>query len=223
MTKIVAIVPMRHNSERVPGKNYRLLEGKPLYHHVIETLLSVPEIDQVVIDTDSPIIIEDAARSFPGITVLLRPDDLRSGDTSMNDVLASTISQVDADLYLQTHSTNPFLSAATVSAALHEFVDCDASVDSIFSVSRIQARLWNADMTPLNHNPSVLQRTQDLVPVFLENSSFYIFKPETLKEHNNRIGPKARMFEVPALEAIDIDEEHDFMLAIAVASVGSIK
>lgn len=223
MTKIVAIVPMRHNSERVPGKNYRDLEGKPLYHYIIETLLAVPEIDSIVIDTDSSIIIEDAKSVFPEVNVLLRPESLRSGDTSMNDVLLNTVGQIQADLYLQTHSTNPFLSSNTVSSAIQEFIDHASVVDSIFSVSRIQARLWNADMTPLNHDPAVLKRTQDLEPVFLENSSFYIFKPETLNAHGNRVGPKARMFEIPALEAIDIDEEHDFALAIAMAAMGSTK
>lgn len=221
MTKIVAIVPMRHNSERVPGKNYRLLDGKPLYHYIIEALLAVSEIESVVIDTDSPIIVEDAQRFFPGVTVLLRPEHLRSGETSMNDVLLNTIGQVEGDIYLQTHSTNPFLSPRTVSSALQEFVDHDSALDSIFSVSRIQARLWSAGMIPLNHDPAVLKRTQDLEPVFLENSSFYIFRPQTLRHYGNRIGPKARMFEIPALEAIDIDEEHDFALAIAMAAMGS--
>lgn len=120
MSSVAAIVPMRHNSERVPGKNYRPLGGKPLYHHVIETLLSVPEIGQVVIDTDSDVILEDASTCFPNVTLLMRPEHLRAGEIPMNDVLLNTLTQLKADVVLQTHSTNPFLSSAVLSRALQD-------------------------------------------------------------------------------------------------------
>src|SRR5262249_31755570 len=113
-----ALVPMRHHSERVLGKNFRVLGDRPLYQHIVGTLLEVPEIDEVVIDTDSETIIEQAASAFPQVRVLLRPEHLRAGEIPMNDVLLNTIRQLDADVFLQTHSTNPFLSAATISAAL---------------------------------------------------------------------------------------------------------
>jgi CMP-N-acetylneuraminic acid synthetase len=217
MTRTVAIVPMRHNSERVPGKNYRHLAGVPLYHHVIRTLTDVPEIDVVVIDTDSDFIISDCAKHFPDVVVLLRPEHLRDGDIAMNDVLLNTLAQVNADVALQTHSTNPFLKPATVSAALREFAKPDRNFDSVFSVTRLQARLWDASTHPVNHDPSVLMRTQDLPPLFIENSCFFIFTPELLVERHNRIGERPRMFEMSPLEAIDIDIEEDFALAAAIA------
>src|SRR6476660_5130399 len=129
MTRTVAIVPMRHNSERVAGKNYRPLAGSPLYHHVVRMLSSVPEIDLVVIDTDSYFIIDDCAENFPDVKVLLRPEHLRDGGIAMNDVLLNTLDQVDADVVLQTHSTNPFLKADTVSAALRLFNSPDHAFD----------------------------------------------------------------------------------------------
>ena len=143
MTRTVAIVPMRHNSERVPGKNYRPLAGIPLYHHVIRTLSAVPEIDLIVIDTDSEFIIADCAEHFPEVQVLLRPEHLRDGAIAMNDVLLNTLDQVDADIALQTHSTNPFLKTETVSAALKLFTEPGHDFDSVFSVTRLQARLWD--------------------------------------------------------------------------------
>lgn len=219
MTHVVGVVPMRHNSERVQGKNYRDLGGRPLYHHIIDTLLQVSEIDEVVIDTDSPFILEDAAREFPNVTLLLRPDHLRSGETPMNDVLLHIAGQVKADVILQTHSTNPFLSAQTLSAALAIFSETESGLDSVFGVTRLQARLWSAEGAAINHDPAVLLRTQDLKPVFLENSCFYIFEPTTLSTHGNRIGPNSRMMEVPPLEAIDIDEEEDFTLAMALVKI----
>ena len=222
MTRTLAIVPMRHNSERVPGKNYRPLAGIPLYHHVIRTLSAVPEIDSIVIDTDSDFIIDDCAAHFPHVRVLLRPENLRDGSIAMNDVLLNTLDQVDADVVLQTHSTNPFLKADTVSAALTLFNEPGSEFDSVFSVTHLQARLWDADTQPVNHDPSVLLRTQDLAPLFIENSCFFIFTPELLRERGNRIGATPFMFEMAPLEAVDIDVEEDFALAVAIAESGGI-
>lgn len=196
MTRTVGIVPMRHNSERVPGKNYRPLAGIPLYHHVIRTLTEVVEIDTVVIDTDSDFIIEDCAKHFPDVEVLLRPEHLRDGSIAMNDVLLNTLAQVNADVALQTHSTNPFLKPETVSSALRLFARPDREFDSIFSVTRLQARLWDSSTRPVNHDPSVLSRTQDLPPLFIENSCFFIFTPELLRQRHNRIGERPMMMEM---------------------------
>lgn len=217
MTRTVAVVPMRHNSERVPGKNYRPLAGIPLYHHVVRTLAAVPEIDLIVIDTDSDFIIEDCAVSFPDVRVLLRPEHLRDGGIAMNDVLLNTLDQVDADIALQTHSTNPFLKPETVSSALQLFQRQDREFDSVFSVTRLQARLWDEQVQPVNHDPSVLLRTQDLAPLFVENSCFFIFTPQLLRERGNRIGVRPYMVEMAPLEAVDIDTEEEFSLAEAIA------
>ena len=220
MTGTLAIVPMRHNSERVPGKNYRPLGGIPLYHHVVRTLSAVPEIDSVVIDTDSDVIIADCATHFPHVQVLLRPEHLRDGTIAMNDVLLNTLEQIDADIVLQTHSTNPFLKAATISDALRLFTAPASEFDSVFSVTRLQARLWDADVHPVNHDPAVLLRTQDLAPLFIENSCFFIFTPELLRQRGNRIGSRPLMVEMAPLEAVDIDTEEDFALAAAIAESG---
>jgi CMP-N-acetylneuraminic acid synthetase len=217
MTHTVAIVPMRHNSERVPGKNYRPLAGIPLYHHVVRTLNSVPEIDLIVIDTDSDFIIDDCAENFVHVQVLRRPEHLSDGGIAMNDVLLNTLDQVDADVLVQTHSTNPFLKAETVSAALQLFTAPGCEYDSVFSVTRLQARLWDAETRPVNHDPSVLKRTQDLPPLFIENSCFFVFTPQLLRERGNRIGARPLMFEMAPLEAVDIDTEEDFALAAAIA------
>jgi CMP-N-acetylneuraminic acid synthetase len=212
--RIVALVPMRHESERVPGKNYRPMAGQPLYRHIVRSLLATPEIARVVIDTDSAVIKRDAAAEFPDVTVLDRPEDLRDGNIPMNDVLLNDIRQVDADLYLQTHSTNPLLKPLTIQRALRQFLD-QPEHDSMFSVTRIQARLWSADGKPMNHDPAVLLRTQDLAPVYLENSCLYLFTGEMLRERGTRIGANPLLFEIDRDEASDIDEEQDFRMVEA--------
>lgn len=211
--RIVALVPMRHNSERVPGKNYRSFGGRELYHHIIETLLDCELIDEVVINTDSPIIMEDASERFPQVRLIERPEHLRDGNIPMNDVLLYDVTQVEADFYLQTHSTNPLLSTETTTRAINLFLDNRHSYDSLFSVTRIQTRLWDAQAKAINHDPAILLRTQDLPPIYEENSCLYIFTRDTLEIRHNRIGKRPLMFEIDAEEAWDIDNETDFRIA----------
>ncbi|HUF38328.1 MAG TPA: acylneuraminate cytidylyltransferase family protein [Anaerolineales bacterium] len=212
MKHITAIVPMRHTSERVPGKNYRPMAGKPLYHYILETLMAVPEIARIVVDTDSPAILEELPGRFPDVLALERPEHLRAGEIPMNAVLLNTTAQIEADWYLQTHATNPLLKPGTISAAIRALLDSPEH-DSLFSVTRLQTRLWREHGEPLNHDPAVLLRTQDLPPVFEENSCLYIFRRETLVRRGNRLGERPLMFETPREEAVDIDEEMDFKLA----------
>lgn len=212
-----AIVPMRHVSERVQRKNYRLFNGLPLYHHIVRTLLDCPEIGKVMIDTDSERILEDAEKHFPSVVRHVRPEHLRDGMISMNDVLLNSVEQVEADFYLQTHSTNPLLRAKSISAAIVEFSQGLPEHDSLFSVTRLQTRLWDHQQQPANHDPSVLLRTQDLEPLFEENSCIYLFSKASLKQNGNRIGQRPILFELNRLEALDIDTEMDFELAEAVA------
>ncbi|SEO26664.1 CMP-N-acetylneuraminic acid synthetase [Mucilaginibacter gossypiicola] len=211
--KLAAIVPMRHSSERVPGKNYRDFAGKPLFHHVIQTLLDCPLIDKVVIDTDSPIVIEQAQASFPDVLVLERPEHLRDGAIPMNDVLLNSINQVPSEFYLQTHSTNPLLTVETLTAGIKRFFDIQPMYDSLFSVTRKHVRFWDSLARPINHNQNILLRTQDLPPIFEENSCFYVFTKEILERKHNRIGDRPFLYEMPEIEAQDIDVEFNFIVA----------
>jgi len=212
-TKIVALVPMRHQSERVPRKNYRPFAGKPLYHYIITSLLKCQKISKVVIDTDSEFIINDAANVFPQVEIIERPPDLRDGNVPMNDILLNDVKQVQADFYLQTHSTNPLLSTESISDSIDRFLTRYPQYDSLFSVTKIQTRLWDELTRPINHNPAILLRTQDMPPVFEENSNMYLFTKKTLEARNNRIGERPMMYELSPEESWDIDEESDFRIA----------
>jgi CMP-N-acetylneuraminic acid synthetase len=212
MKSIVALLPMRHDSQRVPGKNYRPMAGRPLYHYIVETLLACREIAEVVVDTDSPDILRGLAESFPQVRILERPLHLRGGEVPMNEVLLHDTGQVEADFYLQTHSTNPLLRTETISRAIQTLMKLHPTYDSLFSVTRWQSRLWDGLGRPINHNPAVLLRTQDLPPVYEENSCIYIFTRKNLVSRRNRIGERPFLFEIEAAEAWDIDEEIDFQI-----------
>lgn len=211
--RLAAIIPMRHESVRVPEKNYRPFGGRPLYHHIVGSLLQCSPITEIVIDTDSPRIRDETAEAFPQVRLLERPEHLRADTTPMNDVLLNTIRNVDADFYLQTHSTNPLLRPDTISRAVRTFLDNFPVYDSLFSVTRWQTRFWDSLARAVNHNPAILLRTQDLPPIYEENSCLYIFTRAQLEKKHNRIGDRPFLFEIDRLEAMDIDEEVDFRIA----------
>ena len=213
--KIVALVPMRHHSVRVPGKNYRPLAGKPLFHHILTTLLATAEISTVAVDTDSEEITDGIQKHFPTVQVLHRPDHLTADTVPMNEILMHDTGLLPADFYLQTHSTNPLLRPETISAAINALLGTYPAYDSLFSVTRLHKRLWDGLARPINHNPAILLRTQDLPPIYEENSCLYIFNRATLLARRNRIGERPLMFEIDPGEAWDIDEEHDFIVANA--------
>ena len=212
MKKIVALIPMRHHSQRVKGKNYRNLVGKPLYQHILSTLVVCQEIKKIVVDTDSQVVMDGIKEDFPQVKILIRPEHLRAEETPMNEVLLHDTQQVEADFYLQTHSTSPLLTAKTISTAIQTMEGNYPAYDSLFSVTRRQARYWDELGRAINHNPAILLQTQDLPPVYEENSCLYIFTRETLELQRNRIGLRPFMFEIDAAEAWDIDEEIDFMI-----------
>jgi CMP-N-acetylneuraminic acid synthetase len=120
---------------------------------------------------------------------------------------------VEADYYLQTHSTNPLLRTETITAAIELFIEKRGSYDSLFSVTRLRKRLWDERGRAVNHDPGVLLRTQDLQPLYEENSCIYIFDRNGLEAGGSRIGRRPFMFEIDGVEAWDIDDESDFRIA----------
>lgn len=218
--KIVALLPMKGNSERVPNKNLKMFSGKPLYHRVMENLLSSHYINYVVVNTDSEAIKIDISKNFDErVIVIDRPVEIRGDFVSMNKVIECDINNVDADIYLQTHSTNPLLKTKSLNKAIERMVllQKEGLFDSVFSVTKLQTRLYEIDGKPFNHDPKELLRTQDLEPLYEENSNFYIFTKESFfNSGEKRIGLKPFMFEIDKIEAVDIDEPQDFIIAEAI-------
>lgn len=209
---IIALLPMRHHSQRVPGKNYRPLAGRPLFHYILDNLLACPLINKVVVDTDSPPVMEGLLKSYPQVVLLERPAHLRADDIPMNEILLYDSEQVAGDLYLQTHSTNPLLRSETISRAIQTLLERYPAYDSLFGVTRFQNRLWDGLGRAVNHNPAILLQTQDLPPVYAENSCLYLFTRQTLEARRNRLGERPYLFEIDRAEAWDIDEELDFLI-----------
>jgi len=220
---IIALLPMKGNSERVPDKNLKSFCGKPLYHRVIEVLLGSKYINKVIVNTDSERIKEDIGSNFKeNVIIHDRPEEIRGDYVSMNKIIAYDVSNSDGDYYFQTHSTNPLLKIESVDNAIEKMLTLskEGVYDSIFSVTKIQTRLYDQKGHAVNHNPEELIRTQDLPPLYEENSNFFIFTKRSFAESDNkRIGNKPHMFEIDKLEAVDIDGPLDFIIAEAIYKV----
>lgn len=214
MKKVVALIPIKQHSERVKGKNFRMICGKPLYQWILESLLESEAIERILIDTDSEEFISELNRLYPSVQTILRPVEIRGGMVPMNDVIAHDMSQCDdCDHFLQTHTTNPLLRPATIDKAIKTYFEGLEEYDSLFTVNRIQARTYWKNGQPINHEYGVMQRTQDMEPVMEENSNLFIFSRESFAIAKGRVGKAPFLMEIPKTESIEIDEEEDFSIA----------
>jgi CMP-N-acetylneuraminic acid synthetase len=211
---------MKAHSARVSGKNFRSFAGKPLFRWILDTLLSVDEIDQVVINTDArEILAEHGLADSDRVLIRDRKPDICGDLVSMNLVLADDVANVPADVYLMTHTTNPLLSASTIRGAVNAFNEARQAgkADSLFTVNKFQTRFYRADTSPVNHDPKNLIRTQDLEPWFEENSNLYLFTKKSFAQTGARIGEKPMLFETPRSESADIDDQEGWGLAETLA------
>jgi len=209
--KTIAVVPMKLNNERLPNKNTKPFDnGKPLCYYILETLLMVNGIDDIYVYCSNPRIQEFIPK---GVKFLKRSETLDTSSTSMNEVLKCFSKDVDADIYLMTHATSPFVLSSSIENALLKVKT--GEYDSALAVQKVQEFLWK-DGKPFNYDFASIPRTQDLPKLYAETSGFYIYKKEIIQNHNRRIGFKPYLQEVSKIEATDIDEKEDFMIANAI-------
>lgn len=210
--KVVAFVPIRLNSQRVEGKNLRLLGGEPLLCHILRTLLAVETIDEVYVFCS-----DEAVRPYlpDGVRFLRRSPQLDRNETLGREIYDAFTAAIDADIYILAHATSPFIRPVTVAAALHKVTD--EGYDSAFSAERLQTFAWY-EGRPLNYALDAIPRTQDIEPVFVETSAFFIFRREIWRDLHQRIGRRPYTTVVDRLEGIDIDYPEDFALAEVIAA-----
>lgn len=217
--KIVALLPMKANSTRVPNKNFKNFAGKPLFRWMLDTLLSISEIDLIIINTDAKhIILKCGLPSDKRIIIRERRTDLCGDSISMNRIIEDDIKFVAADIYLMTHTTNPLLSRASIMTAIKQFSSAlRIHADSLFTVDKIQARFYKSNAVPINHDPEKLLPTQELEPWYKENSNLYLFTTDSFSQTKARIGINPVMFESSLLDSVDIDTQDDWDFAEIIA------
>ena len=209
---VTAIIAMKGHSSRVPRKNLREVAGRPLYHWVMRSLLAAERIHEVVVETDSDEIEAEVRANFD-VRVLRRPERLYGDDVVMNELLEFHLSELEGEHFIQSHSTNPLIEPETFDAGIAAYFAERPEHDSIFSVSKLQTRLFWKDGSPVNHDPDILLPTQDLPPLYEENSCFYVFSRDSFARTGKRIGERPKMFATAPLESVDIDEMHQLVYA----------
>jgi CMP-N-acetylneuraminic acid synthetase len=217
--QLVALLPIKAHSERVPGKNFRNFAGRPLFLWILDTLLSLDSIEQVIINTDAEELLR--SNGLPAddkIIIRERPPELCGDEVSMNEIIKDDIADIASATYLMTHATNPLLKAETIQNAWSTFQKERAEgFDSLFSANRVQTRFYSEDARPINHDPDKLVRTQELEPWYEENSNLYLFTRASFAATQARIGNKPILFPTPQMESADIDDETGWHLAEIIA------
>ena len=212
--KKVAFVPIRLNSQRVVGKNLRMLGEQPLMCHLLSTLVEVGNIDEVYVYCSNPAIKEYLPA---GVKFLQRDESLDSNTTLGEQIYDAFTREVDADIYILAHATSPFIRTSTIEDAVAR-VESD-EYDSAFSAERVQTFAWY-EGRPLNYSLEKIPRTQDLEAVYVETSAFFIFRKEVWQQKQRRIGERAYKAVTDRIESMDIDNPDDFLLAEAIVAAG---
>ncbi|MDE6568450.1 MAG: acylneuraminate cytidylyltransferase family protein [Lachnospiraceae bacterium] len=214
--KVVAFVPIKLNSQRLPNKNILPIGGHPLCWHIVNTLLQVMDIDEVYVYCSDDAVIQ----YLPEGANFKQRDKRLDGDLIKGfEIYESFVNEVDADIYVLAHTTSPFIKAESIGKALSYVIDGDN--DSAFSAERIQTFAWYQG-EPINYDLNDVPRTQDMEPIWIETSAFFIFRKEMFTEHHRRIGFHPYIQEVSGLEAIDIDERKDYELALKLFEMENI-
>lgn len=210
--KKVAFVPIRLNSQRVEGKNLRLLGGRPLMTYLLGSLVAAKNIDKVYVYCSNPAICEYLPE---GVEFLQRDERLDSNTTLGEEIYDAFTAQVEADVYILAHATSPFIRTATIEDAVARVES--GEYDSAFSAERVQTFAW-WEGKPLNYSLEYIPRTQDLEPVYVETSAFFIFRKEVWRTLHRRIGERPYTAVTDRIESMDIDNPDDFLLAEAIVA-----
>ena len=210
MQKIVVILPMRAGSQRVINKNSRVINGKHLYEYIIDKLLNFNLLSNIIINTDIEKVHEKYISNNK--IILVRRNNNLKGNCDINLVIADSIKNIDADLFIQVHATNPLFKITSLKKAVYFYFENKMNYDSLFSVTKIYKRFWYEDGTPVNHKLENEPTTQNLTPYYEENSCFYLFSKKSFLDKNNRIGVNPKLFEISKEESLDIDDEADLLI-----------
>ncbi|MFJ7728146.1 cytidylyltransferase domain-containing protein [Neobacillus sp. NPDC097160] len=208
--KVVAFVPIKIKSQRLANKNILPLGEYSLSWYVFNNLLRIRKIDEVYVFCSD----EKIMNYVPNGVKFLKRNPYLDGDlVKGNEIYQSFIKTIDSDFYLLAHTTSPFMTQRSVENALNHVLS--ENFDSALSVQKKQTFVWYKGQT-LNYEPNNIPRTQDIEPIYIETSGFYIFKKDHFLTLERRIGFNPYFQEVDDIEAIDIDTKDDYEFALKV-------
>lgn len=214
--RVACFIPIKANSERVPGKNLRDLNGKKLYQYICEHVQNANVFDDVFIDTNSEEIMDYAKEM--GFKIIKRKEELAKNTANGNDLLVYQYELYpDYDYYFQLFATAPYLQSNTIKKCVNQLINSE-DYDSCFTATKNHGFYWLQN-NPINYRPGILPRSQDMVPVIEETTGLYGISKESLEKYRCRIGRKPWIEMVSKFEAVDINTEEDFKIAEYVGKV----
>ena len=223
--RVSCIILARGGSKGIPKKNIIDFCGKPLIAWTILQALDAQEVTDVWVSSDSNEILEIA--KYYGANTIVRPEKI-SGDAEPSESawlhaidFIGQQSEHSIDYVLAPQVTSPLRHAADFSDAISQ-IKADGA-DSLFSVAEIEDFfIWkeSGKNSPesVNYDYSCRKPRQQIENRFLENGSFYIFKPQLLKDKNNRIGGKISLFKMDRFKMFQIDNYEDIKLSSVIMS-----
>lgn len=211
--KIVAIMPIKLNNERLPGKNTKILGEKPLLQYELDSLRKTKMLEEIYVYCSDEAVIPFLP---DGVTFLKRPSQLDLPISNFSQIFDSFMSKVDSDIYVYAHATAPYITVNTMKECIQAVTS--GEYDSAFCASKIQDYLWQ-DGEPLNFDATNVPRSQDLKPIYRETSGVYVFTKEAYRKYHRRVGGKPFVKEVSFKEAVDINNPEDFELAKALLNI----
>lgn len=214
--KIVSFIPIKLNNQRLPGKNTMLLNGRPTCDYIFHTIANIDVIDEkYVYCSDEAIIPYIKPYEINGLRFLKRDPYLDGFQVKGLEIIDRFVADVDADIYVLTHVTQPFTKSTSIKNALDKVVS--GEYDSSFSAVVLQDYMW-MNGKPFNYDMKNIVRTQDLEPIYMETGAFFIFRKEVFTKLRQRIGEHPYIYQINQFEAVDIDTAEDFEFAKAVAT-----
>ncbi|MGH8380616.1 cytidylyltransferase domain-containing protein [Pseudomonas sp.] len=221
--KILGIVPARGGSKRLPGKNIKVLGGRPLIAWTIEAALQSQVIGDVVVSTDDPAIAK-VATQYGGTVPGLRPEHLATDTATSVDVVIHVLDEYEAvhgsvDGVMLLQPTSPFRSAESIRRAVSLFqADVSRPVVSVCAASTHPAwcfRLESDSMEPFLGWEHLSRRSQDLESAFTLSGSIYLVAPSVLREQRRFVCPGTVPLVVAEnCESLDIDTPEDWDVAL---------
>ncbi len=216
---MIALLFMKENSERLPNKNIKNFNDHFLFYWIFNTLMQIKFIDKIILNTDSMKIAKLVIAYFGDVVIHMRPDWLCGDKVVANEIIDYEINHFNYNnnqLFLQTHVTNPLLQVSTIINAIKFYNDNLNKYDSLFTVTEYQGRFYNNKGQPINHKINQIEQTQNMEPIYEDNSCLYLFSKESFNK-NGRVGLNPKMYEINKIEAIDIDTQEDWIIAEGVA------
>lgn len=209
--KIVSFIPIKLNNQRLPGKNLLPLNGKPTCEYIFDTINAVDTINEKYVYCSDESIREYMPQ---GLTFLKRDKYLDGFQVKGLEIIDRFVKDVDADIYVLTHVTQPFTKPSSIKAALDKVIS--GEYDSAFSAVELQDYMWMHGR-PFNYDMKDIPRSQDLEPIYMETGAFFIFRKEVFTRLGQRIGNKPYIHVIDQFEAVDIDTAEDYEFAEVVA------